>query len=65
MALQLLESQAPIVLQSLQEENAQQLAMMMTMLARLEKLEEQLYAMQEERDRQQNSRWGMFSLQAR
>ena len=54
-----------LLLQSLEEENAQQLALMITMVDRVEKLEQQLYAMQEERDRQRNSRWGMFSLQAR
>ena len=54
-----------LLLQSLAEENAQQLALMMTMVDRVEKLEQQLYAMQEERDQQRNSRWGMFSLQAR
>lgn len=49
----------------LEEENAQQLSMVMAMVDRLEKLEQQLYAMQEERDRQRNSRLGMFSLQTR
>ena len=59
------DSLSLLLLQSLEEENAQQLAMMMTMVNRVEKLEQQLYTMQEERDRQQKSRWGMFSLQTR
>ncbi|KAL3141945.1 hypothetical protein ABBQ32_004595 [Trebouxia sp. C0010 RCD-2024] len=49
----------------LEEENRQQLAMMMSVVARVEKLEQLVYAMQEQQERQRNSRWGMFSLQAR
>ena len=54
-----------IVLQLLEDENAQQLSMVMAVVDRLEKLEQQLYAMQEQQDRQRRSRWGMFSLQTR
>lgn len=54
-----------IALQVLEEENKQQLAMIMSVVSRVEILEQQVYAIQEERERQRNSRWGMFSLQAR
>ena len=39
--------------------------MMMSVVARLEKLEQLVYAMQEEQERGRHSRWGVFSLQAR
>ena len=52
-------------MQLLEDENAQQTAMLMTMVDRVDKLEQDLHDMQEERERQRNSRWGMFSLQAR
>lgn len=49
----------------LEDENAQQLAMVMAMVTRVEKLEQDLYAMRGEHDKQRNSRWGVFSLQGR
>lgn len=49
----------------LEDENAQQLAMVMAMVTRVEKLEQDLYAMRGEHDKQRNSRWGIFSLQGR
>lgn len=56
----------PIVfLQMLEEENAQQSAMILGMIDRVDKLEQDLHELQEERERQRNSRWGMFSLQGR
>lgn len=54
-----------LVLQLLEDENAQQLAMVMAMVTRVEKLEQDLYAMRGEHDKQRNSRWGVFSLQGR
>jgi len=52
-----------VVLQLLEDENAQHLAMFMAMVDRVDKLEQELHEMQEERGRQKNSRRGMFSLQ--
>ncbi len=52
-------------LQLLKEENAQQSAMILGMIDRVDKLEQDLHELQEERERQRNSRWGMFSLQGR
>ncbi len=52
-------------LQLLEEENAQQSAMILGMIDRVDKLEQDLHELQEERERQRNSRWGMFSLQGR
>ncbi|DBA76379.1 hypothetical protein WJX77_005390 [Trebouxia sp. C0004] len=49
----------------LEEENAQQSTMILAMIDRVDKLEQDLHELQEERERQRNSRWGMFSLQGR
>lgn len=47
----------------LEKENAQQSTMIFTLVDRVEKLERDLHELQEERERQRNSRWGVFSLQ--
>lgn len=54
-----------MILQLLEEENAQQSTMILAMIDRVDKLERDLHELQEERERQRNSRWGMFSLQGR
>jgi len=54
-----------VFLQLLEEENAQQSTMILAMVDRVDKLERDLHELQEERERQRNSRWGMFSLQGR
>lgn len=54
-----------VLMQLLEDENAQQTAMVMAMVDRVDKLEQDLHDMQEEHEKQRNSRWGMFSLQAR
>jgi len=59
------ESDPIVILQLLEEENAQQLTMILSMIDRVDKLERDLHELQEERERQRNSRWGMFSLQGR
>ena len=52
-------------LQLLEKENAQQSTMIFTLVDRVDKLERDLHELQEERERQRNSRWGVFSLQGR
>jgi len=59
------ESDPIVILQLLEEENAQQSTMILAMIDRVDKLERDLHELQEERERQRNSRWGMFSLQGR
>lgn len=49
----------------LEKENAQQSTMIFTLVDRVDKLERDLHELQEERERQRNSRWGVFSLQGR
>ncbi|DBA78252.1 hypothetical protein WJX79_003259 [Trebouxia sp. C0005] len=49
----------------LEEENAQQSTMIFAMVDRVDKLERALHELQKERERQRNTRWGMFSLQGR
>lgn len=49
----------------LEEVNAQQTAMLMTMVDRVEKLEQILHTIEQERERQRRSSWGIFSLQTR
>ena len=53
------------MLQCLEEVNAQQTAMLMTMVDRVEKLEQILHTVEQERERQRRSSWGIFSLQTR
>ena len=52
-------------LQKLEAEHAEQLQIVMTVVSRMEKVEAELRAMQEQQAQRQQSKWGIFSLQGR